>query len=522
MICRASISAACFLLLSTALQAESLTIGMAGAVTSVDPHFHNASPNNSLAMQIFDRLVERSASGQLQPGLAESWAPTGETAWEFHLRSGVRWHDGTPLLADDIAFSLQRARNVPNSPGGFGGFLRNVGKVTAIAPGILRIETLAPSPGLPGDLANVAIVSRHAGEAAGTADYNSGAAAIGTGAFRLGRFSPGERVVLERNPNWWGDRPVWDTVTYRMMPNAASRTAAILSRDVDMIEMPAAADLPRLRAAPGVTVASGAGLRVIYLAPAHAAAAPGDNLVTAADGSPMRENPLAKREVRQALSLAINRAAVTERIMEGTATPTVQFLPAGTFSYDKAMPVPDAAPDKARALLRQAGYPDGFRLTLHVPSDRYPNAPAVGQAVAQMWTRIGVRTSLVSLPWSAYSAQREHFAVGMLGLGNATFDATSMLVNGLGTVDAAKGTGALNDSGYSNPALDALTARATATFDNAAREALLVEATRLAVTDAAIIPLYHQSNTWAMRKGLSYVPRVDERTLAKDVRISGR
>lgn len=522
MIRRASIPTACFLLLSTALQAESLTIGMAGAVTSVDPHFHNASPNNSLAMQIFDRLVERSASGQLQPGLAESWTPVGDGAWEFRLRPGVRWHDGTPLTADDIAFSLQRARSVPNSPGGFGGFLRNVGEVTSSGPETLRIATRAPSPGLPGDLANVAIVSRHAGEGASTADYNAGKAAIGTGAYRLGRFSPGERVVLERNPDWWGDKPAWDSVTYRMMPNAASRTAAILSRDIDMIEMPAAADLPRLRAAPGVTVATGAGLRVIYLAPAHAAAVPGDNLVTAADGSALRENPLARREVRQALSLAINRAAVTERIMEGTATPTAQFLPAGTFSFDAGTPVPDAAPDQARALLRQAGFPDGFRLTLHVPSDRYPNAPAVGQAVAQMWTRIGIRTSLVSLPWSAYSAQREHFAVGMLGLGNATFDATSMLVNGLGTVDAAKGTGALNDSGYSNPALDALTARATATFDDAAREALLIEATRMAVTDAAIIPLYHQSNSWAMRKGLSYVPRVDERTLAKDVRISDR
>ncbi|MBE9605666.1 ABC transporter substrate-binding protein [Acetobacteraceae bacterium H6797] len=518
MLVRSLTLAAC--LLATQVRAEDLTIGMAGAVTSMDPHFHNASPNNSLAMQIFDRLVERGPDGQLRPGLAESWAPIGETAWEFKLRSGVTWHDGKPLTGDDVAFSLTRARSVPNSPGGFGGFLRNIGAVTEISPLLLRIETKAPSPGLPGDLANVAIVSRHVGEGATTADYNSGKAAIGTGAYRLLRFNPGERVELARNPGWWNGSPAWEKATYRMMPNAASRTAALLSRDVDMIEMPGAADLPRLRQTAGVRVVSGAGLRVIYLAPSSKPQLPNPAFATAADGSPLPANPLAKREVRQALSVAINRQALVERVMEGTATATAQILPAGTFSYDATLRVPAPAPDEARALLKQAGFPDGFRLTLHVPSDRYPNAPAIGQAIAQMWTRIGVRTTLVSLPWSAYSAQNGSFAISLVGLGNATFDATSMLVNVLGTRDPSRGTGASNDMGYSNPALDALTARAASTFDPPAREALLIEATRQAMGDGAIIPLYHQSNTWALREGLDYTPRVDERTLAKDVRAA--
>ena len=499
------------------LQAETLSIGMAGAVTSVDPHFHNASPNNSIAMQIFDRLVERGADGALAPGLAESWRPVSETVWEFKLRPGVTWHDGSPLTADDIAFSFTRARNVPNSPGGFGGFLRNVAAVSSTDATTLRIETHGPSPGLPGDLVNVAVISRHAGKEATTADYNAGRAAIGTGAFRLRSFRPGDRVELERNPAWWGAPVAWEAATYRMMPNAAGRTAALLSGDVDMIEMPAASDLPRLRGTAGLVVVSAPGLRVIYLAPEHGDAAPAP-FVTAADGSALASNPLARREVRQALSLAINRTGLAERVLEGTAVPTVQILPLGTFSAVPTLTVGEPDPSRARALLASAGYPNGFRLTLHVPTDRYPGAPAVGQAVAQMWTRIGVRTSVVSMPWSAYATQRGSFAMHVVGLGNATFDATSMLVNVLGTPDRARNIGAGNTSSYSNAALDSLVERAAGTFDDAAREEMLREATRLAMADGAIIPLYHQTNSWALRRGLAYQPRLDERTLAKEVR----
>ncbi|MBU8544839.1 ABC transporter substrate-binding protein [Roseomonas sp. ROY-5-3] len=502
-------------------RAETLSIGMAGAVTSVDPHFHNASPNNSIAMQIFDRLVERAADGSLAPGLSESWRPVSETVWEFRLRPGVTWHDGSPLTADDIAFSFTRARNVPNSPGGFGGFLRSVASVTGIDATTLRIETNGPAPGLPGDLVNVAVIARHVGSDATTADYNAGRAAIGTGAFRLRAFRPGERVELERNPAWWGTPPAWDAATYRMMPNAGGRTAALLAGDVDMVEMPGASDLPRLRGSADLTVVSAPGLRVIYLAPQHGAAVPAP-FVTAADGGHLAGNPLARQEVRQALSLAINRGGLAERVLQGTAVQTAQILPLGTFSAVPALTVDAPAPDRARTLLAAAGYPNGFRLTLHVPTDRYPGATAVAQAVAQMWTRIGVRTSVASLPWSAYAAQRGSFAIHLVGLGNATFDATSMLVNVLGTPDRARNIGAGNTTGYGNAELDSLVARAAGTFDNAAREEMLREATRLAIADGAIIPLYHQTNIWALRRGLAYEPRLDERTLAKEVRRTGQ
>ncbi len=174
--------------------AKDIKVGLSGTVTSVDPHFYNASPNNSIAMQIFDRLTERTAEGQLVEGLATKWEAVSETKWRFALREGVKWHDGKPFTADDVVFTLSRAGNVPNSPGGFGGFIRNVASVETDGNLAVLITTKAPAPTLAGDLANIAVISRHVGEGADTADYNSGKAAIGTGAFRFSTSSRASKL----------------------------------------------------------------------------------------------------------------------------------------------------------------------------------------------------------------------------------------------------------------------------------------------------------------------------------------
>lgn len=501
------------------LWADDLKIGLAGTVTSIDPHFYNASPNNSIAMQIFDRLTERTALGQLVPGLAEKWTSVSDTQWRFTLRAGVKWHDGKPLTSDDVVFTLGRAGNVPNSPGGFGGFLRNVAKVEADGELSVLITTKGPAPTLPGELANVAIVSRHAGASAETGDYNSGKAAIGTGAFRFGSFRQGDEVVLEKNPDWWGPKVEWDKAIYRMIGSASARTTAVLAGDVDVIDAPAATDISRFKSDSKLNFVSAPGLRVIYLVPTVSGDA-WSAFVKGAKGETLDKNPLADVRVRNALSMSINREAIVDKIMSGTATATGQWLPQGAFSFTPDIKVPVADVAKAKALLADAGYPEGFRLTVHVPNDRYPNAPAAVQAIAQMWTRIGVATNVEALPWTTFSSRKDDFAVKLLGLGNATYDASSMLVNVLGTKDSKRGLGAANDSGYSNARLDDLVGKAMAVYDDAAREKALVEAVKVALDDGAIIPLYMQSNAWVTKKTVSYKPRIDERTLAKDVRLS--
>jgi peptide/nickel transport system substrate-binding protein len=496
--------------------AKDLTIGLSGTVTSIDPHFYNASPNNSIAMQIFDRLTERTADGQLVEGLATKWESVSETKWRFTLREGVKWHDGKPFTSDDVVFTLGRAGSVPNSPGGFGGFMRNISSVEVDGDTAVIINTKVPAPTLPGDLANIAIISRHAGEGADTADYNSGKAAIGTGAFRFTTFKQGIEVALERNSDWWGKKVTWDHATYRMISSASARTTAALAGDVDVIDAPAATDIARFKTTANLSFVSTPGLRVIYLAPSTSGDAWKAN-VKGPKGEALEKNPLADPRVRNALSEAINREGIVDKIMEGTATASGQWLPKGSFSYTTDIQPPKPDPAGAKKLLVDAGYPEGFQLTVHVPNDRYPNAPAVVQAIAQMWTRIGVKTNVEALPWTTFSSRKSEFAMKLLGLGNATYDASSMLVNVIGTVDPKRGLGAANDSGYSNPALDDLVSKAMTIYDDKARETALIEAVKVAVADGAIIPLYQQSNAWVMRKGMSYAPRIDERTLAKDI-----
>lgn len=502
--------------LTVSAHAEDLLIGTGATITSIDPHFYNASPNNSIAMQIFDRLAERTAAGRLVPGLAESWEATGETEWTFHLRQGVTWHDGEAFTAEDVVFTLDRAGDVPNSPGGFGGFLRGIENAVAVDDHTLVITTDVPVPDLPGNLANIAVVSQHAGEGAETSDYNDGSAAIGTGAFEFVSFSNGDAVELKRNDQWWGGEVAWESATYKMMTSEGGRTAALLSGDVDIIDTPPAADLPRLNSTDGIHVTSVPGLRVIYFEINYREISEVTGL-TDSNGQALEVNPLQDVEVRRALSMAINREAIVERIMQGTATASAQWLPEGAFSYAPDVTVSNADLEAAKDKLAQAGYPEGFQLTLYAPNDRYPNAPEVAQAVAQMWTRIGVQTSVEVLPWSTYSSARESYAIHIIGLGNSTFDATSMLINRLGTREEATGMGASNVSAYSNPELDALTMEAISIVDETEREQALIEAVEFVIEDQAIIPLYQQSNAWAMRDGIDYEPRIDERTLAKDV-----
>nr|WP_086062210.1 ABC transporter substrate-binding protein [Roseomonas rosea] len=493
-----------------------LTIGIGGSVTSLDPHFYNASPNNSLSMHIFDRLVERDAQTRLIPGLALSWTPVAETVWEFKLRPGVKWHDGRDFTAEDVAFTIERAPNVPNSPGGFGGFVRTIRRTEVVDPLTVRFHTAAASPLLPTDLASVAVVSKHAGQGASTEDYNSGKAAIGTGPYKLASYAPGDRTELVRNDAWFGPKQPWSRVSYRFIGNDSARTAALLAGDVDLIDQVPTSDLARLRRDNRVTLAEIQGVRVIYLVPDRSREG-NVPFVTDNAGQPLPKNPFNDLRVRRALSLAINREALCRQVMEGTAAPTGQWLPPGTYSYNPEVKPDPFNPDQAKALLAEAGYPQGFKLTLHGPNDRYPNDARTIQAVAQMWQRIGVQTQVDALPWTTFSVRnnRQEFAIRLVGWGSVTGEASYTLVNITATYDPAKRLGANNNGRYSNPELDALTERATSTLDNAERERLLQQGVKMAMDDLAFIPLFQLVNIWALKRGLAYDARADERTVAQ-------
>ena len=498
--------------------AQTLTIGIGSAPTSLDPHFHNLGPNNALGMHIFDKLVERDSRARPQPALAESWQAVSDTVWEFRLRQNVTWHDGSPFTAEDVLASFRRIPNVPNSPGGFAGFLRSIARVEVPSPHLLRIHTHGPSPLLPNDLAQVTIIQR-AAENATTEEFNSGRFAIGTGPFRLGSFRPGDRAELVRHDAHWAGADHWARVSFRSILNDGARTAALLAGDVDIIDQVPTSDVARLRRDARLATTEIPSVRAMFLAPdfSRENAPPGftDNA-----GQPLAANPMRDVRVRRAISLAMARDALAERVMEGTAVPNMQWLPEGAFGFDPQLRPPAQDLDAARRLLAEAGFPDGFRLTLHTPNDRWPNDARMAQAVAQMLTRAGLRTQVEAMPFASFTsrAARQEFGLRFAAWGSSSGESSNFLVNYVSTFDRARRTGASNMGRYSNPALDALVARGSATLDDPAREAIWHEATRLVAEDLPIIPLVQLINIWAMRRGFTHDPRMDERTVAMGVR----
>ena len=307
--------------------AADLKIGVASEVTTLDPHFFHLTSNTEIDKLVYSGLVTQDVDLKVIPDLAVSWRTLDDTHWEFKLREGVKWHDGSPFTADDVVFTYQRARNVPNSPASFLQFLKHVAKTTAVDDHTLVIETDQPDPILLNEILNVWIVSRKNGGNATTADYNSGKAAIGTGPYREVEWVPGDRIVLERFDGYFGDKPEWQRVTYKPITSDASRVAALLSGDVDLISNVPGNDVATLKANPKLALGTMASNRCYFWTlDVDRDASP---QLTDTDGKPLTKNPLKDVRVRRAMSMAIDRDALVSRVMQGQAVAAAQFMPDG-------------------------------------------------------------------------------------------------------------------------------------------------------------------------------------------------
>jgi peptide/nickel transport system substrate-binding protein len=499
--------------------AADLAIGIGADVTAIDPHYHNVTPNNNVAAHIFDTLVLRDERQKPIPGLAESWKAIDATTWEFKLRKGVKFHDGSDFTAADVVASIERVPTVPNSPSPFTAYTKQVREMIVVDPYTIRFKTATPYPLMPTDLTQVAIISRQMAKAT-TEDFNSGKAAIGTGPYKLVRYAKGDRVELVRNDTYWGGRTPWEHVTLRLLPSDPTRVAALLAGDVQAIENVPTTDVAKLRSDKRFAIARTVADRLIYLhMDSERDVSP---YVTDKAGKPMTRNPLQDPRVRKAISKAINRPTLVDKVMEGEAVPTGQFLPQGFFGYSNNLKVEAYDPDGAKALLVEAGYPDGFGLTIHAPNNRYVNDARVAQAVAQMLTHVGIVTKVEAMPSATFFPQATDFKFSfvLLGWSSGTGEASSPLKALVATVSKEKGFGTANRGHYSNRKVDLMLEDALVTVDDAKREALLQRATELAIADTGVVPLYHQVSLWAMRDGITYVPRTDENTLAHKFRPS--
>ncbi len=506
------------LLAASSVSAADLVIGLGADVTSVDPHVNNAAPNNNIAEHVFGTLLARDPRQRLQPGLAESWRLVDDTTWEFRLRKGIKLHDGSDFTAEDVAFTITRPATLTGVPGGFAVFTRLIKETLVVDPLTVRFRTAAPYPNLPVDMSLLHMLSKKAAQNATSADFDSGKAAIGAGPYKLVRFAKGDRIELERHEGYWGPRPPWDRVTFRLITSDPSRVAALLAGDVQLIEVVPPQDFVKVKANKDLSVFTTSSNRMIFFhLDSERDRSP---FVTDKAGKPLEKNPLKDVRVRRAISKAINRQALVERVMDGLAIPAGQFLPEGFFGFSPALKPDEYDPAGARKLLAEAGYPDGFGLTLHGPNNRYVNDEQVVQAVAQMLTRIGITTRVETLPFSVYTtrARKFEFSAALLGWGVSTGEGSYPLVSLVATVNAEKGTGPWNWSHYANARMDGVLEQALATMDTAKRDKLLQEAAEIAIRDQAVVPLHYQVNTWAARRGYTYTPRTDERTYAFDVR----
>ena len=507
-------------------QAATLTVGTSAEPSALDPHYHNLGPNTRARKHVFESLVSMDAKMRLQPELAESWRAVDETTWEFKLRKGVKFHDGTEFTAQDFIYTVCRIPNVANSPSSFTVYTKGIAGIEAPDPHTLVIKTGKPYPLLPVELSTFGIISAKAAggetvtfDKAGckadswptTQSFNDGSLMIGTGPFKHKSYTKGDRQILERNPGYWGPQPAWDTVVFRPITSDGPRVAALLAGDVDMIESPPVQDIERLKSTPNVTVAQAQSNRVIYLALGVQDTPP---TITGTDG----KNPLKDPRVRKALSLAVDRDAIVKRIMMGVAEPANQYLPAGFYGNNPEITVATDA-NKAKQLLAEAGYPKGFQLTLGTPNDRYINDDKVAQAVAQMFTRIGVQTQVDATTANVFFSKRnkQEYSVFLAGWGADSGEMSSPLKALIATPIKEKGYGTTNYTSYSDPELDGMLDTALATVDDAKRETLLQAAVKRAMDADIIIPLHYEVTVWAMKKGLSYEPRADQYTLAQKV-----
>lgn len=511
---------------------QSLVAGFASEPSSVDPLYHNLGPNNATRKHMFESLVGEDPNLKIVPLLAESWQTSEDgLTWTFNLRKGVKFHDGGDFTARDFLYTACRIPNVPNSPSSMAGFIKRADSIEAPDDHTVKVTTPAPYPLLLTDFASFGVISASANGHDGPVTYskegcagidsyldsnayNDGSAAIGTGPYKFVEFVPGERIVLARNDNYWGEKPHWEQITIRPITNEGARVAALLAGDVDVIEKPPVQDLERLRDNPDVDIVQGASSRVIYLHFDHMGEpSPG---IEGTDG----KNPMKDVRVRKAISLAINRPLIVDRIMGGLAVPARQLVPDFMVGVDESIPLEEPNLEEAKRLLAEAGYPDGFKLTIGSPNDRYINDSKIAQAVAQMLTRAGIKTDVDAVTASVFFKRRNkyEFSLYLAGWGASGAGMASPLRALVASQNKEKGLGGTNRGRYSNPELDAVIEEALATVEPKKHQALLAKASKIVVDDVAILPLHYEVTPWALRAGLTMTPRADQHTVLTTVR----
>jgi peptide/nickel transport system substrate-binding protein len=502
------------LCLPTFGQAKTFKWASASDIATWDIHSQNNALQNGIHAAVYESLVYyNSRNFKIEPVLATSWNQVSPTQLRVTLRNGVKFHDGSTFTADDAVFSIQRAMAKTSN---FAIYTSGIEKVVKVNNNTIDIMTNGSNPVLLNQMTELRMMSKAWAEKNKSVDPKdiktqeenfAHRNANGTGPFRLKDWKQDQRLVLEKNTDWWGSMEGNATeIVYTPIKAEATRIAALLTGEVDLVLDPSPQDLPRVRSNNALKVMDGVENRTIFFGMDH-----GRNELV---GSNIKgKNPLKDLRVRQALNKAVDAEAITRVTMRGLGQPTATLIAPQVAGWSESLHRREPVDvEGAKKLLAAAGYPDGFEVDFACPNNRYINDEEICQAVTAMWSRIGVKAKLRTLPLVTYfpMIQRNEASIYMLGWGVPTFDAVYSLQSLVRTVGTG-GDGNYNVGKYSNPKLDAIIDRAKTESDPFVRPRLLTEALEMAKNDVSHIVLHNQVIPWVMKKNIDVVHRADNR-----------
>ena len=506
-------------------QADTVRWARSADVTTLDPHVFNTGTNFVLMHQMYETLVNRTNDGKLVPLLATEWKllDSDPTVWVFKIRSGVKFHDGKALTAKDVVFSLNRAKG-PNAQ--VKSLLASVDTITAPDDLTVHVKTKGPNPIFPNNLTNIFIMSEEWAKANGatetqdaTSKTENGAtrAVNGTGAFTLATREVDSKTVMKLNPNYWGKASVGDVteLVYVPIKSPATRVAALLSGEVDFAQDIPAQDVARLKQDAKLRINEGPENRSIFLALNVGAAELKSSNIKG-------KNPLADLKVRQAMELAIDRDAIKRSVMRGLSNPSGVMAPSFVNGYTKEMAAyPKADVAKAKALLAEAGYPDGFTITLHGPNDRYVNDEAISTAIAGFLGRVGIKTEVITRPIAQHSVSIVNADTDfyLYGWGVPTYD-SAYIFDFLMATRGKEGRGAQNATHYSNADLDSKIISLSSESDVTKRNATIKQIWDVAQKERFYIPIHDQVIHFASIKAIDVPVHPDNVLHFKDVKLN--
>ena len=505
----------------TGAQAATLRVSNQGDALSMDPHSLNETLQISVVGNVYEPLVTRNRDYKLAPALATSWKQTAPTVWRFNLRKGVTFHDGKPFTADDVIFSYERAGGEGSDMKSYVGQIKEIKKIDDHT---LDFVTKAPFPILPELFTGWMIMSKkwcEENQATNPVDRRKGIEnaasfrANGTGPYRVRERQPGVRTTFIRNGSYWDKvEGNVDEVIFTPIGNDATRIAALLSGEVDLMDPIPVQDVERVKANPNLKALQAPELRVIFLGMDQKR----DELLFS---NVKGKNPFKDVRVRKAFYQAIDIETIKSRVMRGASVPIAQMFPSQVrgFATDLTQRLP-YDPEASKKLLAEAGYPNGFEVKMNCPNDRYVNDAEICQAVAANLARVGVKINLEAETKGTYFPKilRRDTSFYMLGWTASTVDAHNVLYPILSTPGDG-GRGQFNLGAYSNAKVDELTAAVGSETDDKKRNAMIREAVKIHQDDVGHIPLHQQALLWGVKKNVEVVQWPDNIMLWKFVSV---